>query len=135
MKGIMVSMHFQYTIATCICYVDFRVQYHVLLITHISVIVYEPPFVEGYIDFWEYCIISLKGFTPLRIALVYGHEESAKVLIAAGATSDPTVGLYFAQQICGTKHWKLKKIFKKIKELNQISKGNIYPTKNSNTLQ
>ena len=69
---------------------------------------------------------------PLRLALVYGHEESAKVLMVAGATSDPTVGLYFAQKIWGTKYWKLKK---NLKGLNQISKGNIYPTKTSNTLQ
>lgn len=45
---------------------------------------------------------------PLRLALVYGHEDCAKILMAAGATSDQTVGLYFVQQICGKKYWKLK---------------------------
>ena len=67
---------------------------------------------------------------PLRLALVYGHEESAKVLMVAGATSDPTVGLYFAQQIWGAKYWKLKKNLKKNQRIKSDKQGKHIPSKN-----
>ena len=49
---------------------------------------------------------------PLRLALVYGHEESAKVLMVAGATSRPI----FCTTNMGSKILEIEKKSKKISE-------------------